>query len=113
MTQLQDDLSAVLVLLDSPAKWTQGKFARDVDGERCSAWNMGAVCWCLMGACCKIAGITNTEDLYYGNPRYKRLLGEIGLYIPNVREWNDEPERTFEDIQGILHAALDGTDQIT
>jgi hypothetical protein len=110
MTQLQDDLSAVLVLLDSPAKWTKGKLARDAEGNRCPIWSKDAVCWCIRGACGKIAGITSTEDLYYGNLRFLNLMGEIGIYLPmpNIARWNDDPDRTIEDIQGVLHATLDG-----
>jgi hypothetical protein len=105
MTQLQNDLRAVMALLDSPEKWTKGEYARDANGKPCPAWSEDAICWCLEGACSSI--LPRTLDWH---PRYRRLERELEKYLPllGLVEWNDEPERTFEDIQEVLHAALEG-----
>jgi hypothetical protein len=109
MTQLQDDIRAVKALLDAPEKWTKGAYARDANGISCSwKYNKSAVCWCISGACSVI--IPYTLDWHR---RASRLERELEKYLPLLElvEWNDAPERTFEDIHNVLNAALDGCPQ--
>ena len=82
-------------LLDSPEKWTQETASRNKDGTPSST---DPVCWCLLGAC---------DYCYPGiqsiNIRYKiteRLRSEPH-YI-SIAIWNDDPERTFEEVQQLL-----------
>jgi hypothetical protein len=99
MTQLQDDIRAVMALLDEPRKWTKGAFARDANCNQTPSKGIYAACWCLTGAC-----IAVTSD----SSRERNLLHAIGEYIEDVTiiVWNDAPERTFEDIHAILNKAL-------
>jgi hypothetical protein len=98
MTQLQDDIRAVMALLDTPEKWVKGAFARDVNGDQTPSRGTYAVCWCLTGACIAVTTDISSE---------RHLLHAIGKYTEHrTISWNDAPERTFEDIHAILNKAL-------
>jgi hypothetical protein len=58
MTPLET-LKAARQLISDPAKWTQGEFARDVDGNEVKAWSEDATCFCAYGA---IQRVTERED---------------------------------------------------
>jgi hypothetical protein len=111
MTQVQNDLREVIALINTPRKWTKGETARTIRGFSCSSWSNDAVCWCLLGACHKIT-LKSAKELYNNNTRYRNLMCEIEKFLPTsyVWEWNDTPERTFEDIHDILNKALNGTE---
>jgi hypothetical protein len=58
MTPLET-LKAARQLISDPAKWTQGEFARDADGNEVKAWSEDATCFCAYGA---IQHVTERED---------------------------------------------------
>jgi hypothetical protein len=74
-------------LLDSPAKWTKGGTARDVAGNIVDHADKDAVCWCVLGAVWKIGG--------FATELYDRL-GDC------VVDWNDAPERIYEEVIAVL-----------
>lgn len=50
-------------LLDNPAKWCQGAYAKTKDGRLVGPEAKGAVQWCAVGALRKVAGVSgNTSD---------------------------------------------------
>ena len=58
MTPLET-LKAARDLISDPARWTQGEYARDADGEEVKAWSEDAACFCAYGA---IQRFTERED---------------------------------------------------
>ena len=82
-------------LLDSPEKWTKGKYARNKAGELADI-KEGA-CWCVDGA----LTLCYSGDSEYYKAR-KRLRNVVGFSIIG---WNDAPERTFEEVQAALRKA--------
>jgi len=58
MTPLET-LKAARQLISDPAKWTQGEYARDADGNGVRAWSEDATCFCAYGA---IQRFTEAED---------------------------------------------------
>jgi hypothetical protein len=113
MTQLQDDLDAIIVLLDSPKKWTRIYFAKDASGNRCDPQSVHAVCWCIGGAILAVCGeskiVSNNQEV---NSRTLNVCREIRKYIPKdvtIDKWNDTPGRTFDDVRHVLNAALNGS----
>lgn len=58
MTPLET-LKAARLLITDPAKWTQGEYARDADGNEVRAWSEDATCFCAYGA---IQRVTEHED---------------------------------------------------
>ena len=51
-------------ILDKPEHWTQGAFARDLDGSPVSATSCKAVCFCLVGAFIKAGDGADTGNIY-------------------------------------------------
>ena len=51
-------------ILDKPEHWTQGAFARDLDGSPISATCCKAVCFCLAGAFIKAGDGADTKNIY-------------------------------------------------
>jgi hypothetical protein len=83
-------------LISSPFKWTKGCFARDRHGAAISEYSDDATCFCLVGAIHKCY-----EDDTDGE--YNALMQlEGALNVDSLPRWNDEPERTHEEIVGVL-----------
>ncbi len=74
-------------------KWTKGQLARNQQGEDVAHDDPSACCFCLEGAMIHC----------YGMPAYRevndRVKKEIGMM---VFEWNDDPNRTFEEIKTLV-----------
>ena len=89
-------------LLTGPEKWTQNAWGRNIAGQ--DLFSLGkqplfvvsdpsVVCWCLIGAVMRCY------------PRCHRIpLDKIckKLKTVAVTEWNDAPERTFEDVRKLV-----------
>lgn len=82
-------------LLDSPEKWCKGANALTSDGMEVSACDPRACRWCLEGALRKC----------YGSFDLKIQAVRDALNTHYVFEWNDAPERTFEEVRNALIAA--------
>lgn len=46
-------------LIQDEKHWTQFRIARNSSGEECLAENPNSVCWCSVGALCKVAFLYN------------------------------------------------------
>jgi hypothetical protein len=95
-SQLKQDLRAMLALYSEPENWTQGTYARDHQGNPKSPESEEACSWCLSGA-----GYCVPGDPW---PRIAFLRSLIGGPLTN---WNDAPERTFEDVIALLDKAIE------
>lgn len=78
-------------ILTDESKWTQGRDARDANGNEILPLADEAVCWCLGGALVK-AGIFQL----IGNLLFKPLNGQ------SIWLWNDAPERTFAEVRALI-----------
>jgi hypothetical protein len=98
MTTLLQNIRAINDRLADPRSWTQGAFARDLQGSACRPDNSRAVRFCLSGAADAIAGVNS--------PGSKAIKGMFrGLTGKNqLSEWNDKA--THEDVKALLADAL-------
>jgi hypothetical protein len=94
-SQLKQDLRAVLALYSGPEKWTQGAYARDRNGNPKSPESEEAYSWCLSGAACRVS--KNWVD----------ILSFLRSFTCVIGEWNDAPERSFEDVTALLDKAIE------
>lgn len=81
--------------------WTQEAYARDAEHDPCEATAPEAVCFCILGACAKV-GVETGHNLGY----YFRLEIERAGYV-DVPTYNDDPERTKEDILGLCDKIIE------
>ena len=84
--------------LTNKSQWTQGHFARGVDGiPLINPKNPFAVSWCLMG----LVKIIYNETLHH--TIYQMITRELMTNDYNdLADWNDDPKRTFEDIKSLV-----------
>ena len=78
-------------LLNSPEKWTQNVFARDNTGKEVCYNSKEAVCWCLLGA---VRLLPIDEQ--------KIAMTKIIDKVNSVLQWNDNPNRTHQDVRQLL-----------
>ena len=85
-------------LLSGPEKWTQSVYVRNKDGTPTQLGAAEAFSFCLRGAIyfcyCDATGRYWTED-----------KAHKALNLPpceSLAEWNDAPERTFEDVRKLV-----------
>jgi len=78
---------------NDPTKWTRGANARNIHAAKVSFNSKSAVCWCLFGAGVKCYGLARWDDIC------DKVAAKVGCTIP---EWNDAPERTFEDVKALV-----------
>jgi len=84
-------------LLNSKQDWTKHTLARDQQGDKCSPHNNDATCWCIVGAIKRSLPGNNTL------PASKYLEELLGIKF--LGTWNDHPDRTFQEIKGLLRRA--------
>ncbi len=83
-------------LLDSPEKWTQGAWGRNKDGIPSS---IDPVCWCLIGASDQCY---NYYESMEARQKIRQELQKRDLDYTSIANWNDDPKRTFEEVQQLL-----------
>lgn len=97
--ELFSELSRVRELLSMG--WTQETYARDADHAACEPAAPQAVCFCVLGACVKV-------EVETGHNPVNLFLSEIKRagYL-DVPTYNDDPERTKEDILGLCDKVIE------
>jgi hypothetical protein len=95
-SQLKQDLRAVRAFYGGPEKWTQGAYALNAEGHSVSAKSKDACRWCLSGA------ISSASYNIWETARFLHFFIGWGLI-----DWNDAPERTFEDVIALLDKAIE------
>ena len=81
-------------LLAEPSKWTQGCYARDVDGTTVAIQSPDAVCWCLEGT------VFKCENRVANHSKLRRFIyTKHGFHIST---WNDAPGRTHAEVLAVL-----------
>ncbi|TXH42677.1 MAG: hypothetical protein E6Q97_35280 [Desulfurellales bacterium] len=92
-------------LLDSPDKWCQHAYAKNIEGAPVSSYASGACSWCLIGAINTCYPLLVDPDRQEHDMVMDRLKEVIG--ITNVATWNDDPSRTFEEVrEAVLKAGI-------
>lgn len=93
-------LRAAKALIDTPEKWTQGKYARDAEGhalDHSKDGFAGAVCYCAVGALWAAAGS-------FDEAAVSRVRDAAGTHI--LHPWNDDPERTHPEVMAAFDRAI-------
>lgn len=105
---LLDDLRAVRALIDTPEKWTKGRFVR----MPTSGWAIGAggiapvtggppVAYCIVGAIDHVCGALGERRMAPLMTLVRRLR-----WTGNLVEWQDLPSRTHAEVLALLDAAI-------
>ncbi len=81
-------------LLSDPTKWTQGESARDEHGNKCSALEPQAVCFCLLGA----------MNRCYPGQTFTEAYNKLAKNVPNgdIADWNDDVMRTHPQVLALI-----------
>ncbi len=83
-------------LLTDESKWTKGVNARDSSGNPISCLSDKATCFCLVGATFKCNGDESPDKVY-------KVMDKISDEIKfSISEWNDAPERTFQEVKDLV-----------
>jgi hypothetical protein len=87
-------------LIADEKHWTQSALARDRSGYLVPANDPEAVCWCIVGACCKIAG---PDPNYIGETAWRLFFPELCDIVPFPEDINDKG--THADVLYLLEQA--------
>lgn len=103
-TQLSQDLRAARALLVERG-WTQGCLGRDSGGEPILYTGYLkdlAATLCIGGACAVAAPLCEEDDRYYfATQALREASGAEAL-----ANWNDEPNRTLDEVLAVFDAAI-------
>lgn len=83
-------------LFDKPEKWTKGHYSLMSNGEPCLPFMGDAVCWCLAGA----VHFCYQDNYKLRDAVFKTIDNSLGYLT--ISEWNDAPERTFEEVKALV-----------
>lgn len=93
---LRNDLISIRELLEDPAHWIQGSYARNrPDGKVVPPLHPDATCWCLDGAVIRVVP-----------PKWRYAVRMALVGTGKACTWNDAPERTHADVLGAIDKAL-------
>lgn len=101
-----DILSAARELIAKDGVWTQGAYARDVNGDEVSESSTAAVCFCSVGALHRAGGRHQAGTLRTIKEAVNMLsegLLSDGLHLEN---WNDEPNRTQAEVVALFDRTI-------
>ena len=85
-----------------PERWTKGESFQDAEGNR---WTLDEhkkgepVCFCVEGAISYIYGSRQ------GMVQSALLIVKNLILVNAICEWNDAPERTYEEVMSIVRKA--------
>lgn len=100
-------------LLSRPGAWTQGALARDAQGVEVGTHAPEACCWCATGAV--IASMEgydagDHDDVWEFEIAVEYLNEALGFRCQTddllTEEWNDDLERTHEDVLQMFDRAI-------
>ena len=88
--------------------WTQGRMAVDKHGNDCHSQSKDAVRWCLSGAL-SLTCVVKSFSQFSMSPRTE-LVKYLSLE-DSITYWNDDPNRTQEDVVELLREAAKRADE--
>jgi hypothetical protein len=108
-----DVLEGVLELIGKPDQWIQGQYAghRYGGSNNGESWSMVAFtsisesrsnCFCINGAIDRVIGSIGSK---LGQQVRDEICKTLGITI-RLSVWNDQPQRTHEDVLLALHASI-------
>jgi hypothetical protein len=106
MNAVKEILIGTRELLAAPESWTKNVFARDASGTKVCTSDLRAVCWCLKGAMSVAATAHGLIDDFTPLTDAEMLLEKL-LGDRPVAPWQDEPERTHEEVLALLDRAIE------
>jgi hypothetical protein len=105
MSQLLDDLRAVDVLLSDETKWTSGTVARNAQGSPCTATDLEAVRWCILGAIERVCQC-NHKRIEEAVAVLSEIAGGAFTFAPfgafTLASFNDADETDFTSVKALL-----------
>lgn len=101
MSESEKKYGSVAELLADPARWMKGQTAIDKHGIDIDPKHKEAIRWDLVGAVRKIYG--GEPDCWKKHRAIREAGGGIGEGW--VCEWNDDPNRTHEEVVTLLKKA--------
>ena len=84
-------------------EWTQGSYAKTVNGTNVSPLDPDATCWCVIGAIRHLYPPRSTAEIYNDDvckniwPRFTNVITNMSL-----AQWNDAPGRTKAEVISLL-----------
>lgn len=93
-----ETLKAARQLISDPAKWTQGEYARDADGNEVKTWSENATCFCAYGA---IQRVTEREDSEADYFLFKACSERFGMSVTIVSDTH-----THAEVLALFDAAI-------
>lgn len=105
MKTILEVLEAVDVKLDSPERWTQLAYARDVNEKRVAENHPNACCWCLVGAVISVS--EDPDHTGIADAAGNLTLEFLSKQVPTIflHQWNDHPDRTFFEVKNFITSA--------
>lgn len=102
MSQIEEAIQFIQATRDwfsDPSTWTKAAFGRDEDGNHVPLWggDTKPVKCCLYGALFNHRHASTDAGFLLGIEKVNKAIGGVG-----ISRWNDAPERTFEDVVGLL-----------
>jgi hypothetical protein len=88
-------------ILTDESKWTQGVDARDGYGRRCDPCSSSAVSFCVTGAAMR----AYQYSAHAQNKAIRALLRAIPSEYADLESWNDETDRTFDEVRRLIELA--------
>lgn len=107
----RDILKAVLKYYEDPAKWTQGAYYRDFCDRQVP--RQEAYCACSVGAI-QMMPIPPNSEYDFSLSRYSVAIKtvETANQIPCLVNFNDDPDRTIEEVREAFQKGIDLLDEL-
>jgi hypothetical protein len=103
MTKTAETLRAAKARIDTPAKWTQGQFARDSNDRPCSPLNPDATCFCIYGAVSRSV----VETRGFSNFDLTIVLkSALPKRVSRADNFNDHPDTSHTDVMAFFDRAI-------
>lgn len=104
MNVVKQKLIEARKVIENPASWHKGSYARDTYGLRVPVYSDNAVSYCTIGACNKVFNSWSTT--------YQEVLTRLqrAANVPpgeGIPDWNDAPERTHEEVLAAFDKAIE------
>lgn len=107
----RDVLKAVLEYYEDAARWTQGAYYRDIFGNRTSV--AVASCACSVGAIQMMPSRGSSQDpVLFSKYNLAIKTVEAANQIPCLINFNDDPDRTIEEVREAFQKGIDLLDEL-
>ena len=87
--------------------WTQGEAARSSDGEAVLPYSPAACAWCMLGSLQAVGAPDAALELLFEAAVAKSLGMTAGRRAKILAAWNDDADRTKEEVQAAFDKAIE------